>query len=153
MAKSELGTKRTCLKCNVKFYDLNKEDIHCPECGTSVNENTESNVPDIEVLQDAVTPEKSDTTVPLDSAGDTNNIPDLIEVINNPELEDNPILIDDDDSEEEEEEEEEEDDIISNIDIPELENDDLADADEDPFLVEDDDDNSDIVIKKPNDDE
>ncbi len=32
MAKSELGTKRLCAGCGAKFYDLNKDPIHCPKC-------------------------------------------------------------------------------------------------------------------------
>ena len=34
MAKSELGTKRLCAGCGAKFYDLNKDPISCPKCGT-----------------------------------------------------------------------------------------------------------------------
>ena len=34
MAKLELGTKRLCASCGAKFYDLNKDPIHCPKCGT-----------------------------------------------------------------------------------------------------------------------
>ncbi|MEN3929959.1 TIGR02300 family protein [Microvirga sp. W0021] len=34
MAKPELGTKRQCASCNAKFYDLNKDPIVCPKCGT-----------------------------------------------------------------------------------------------------------------------
>ena len=33
MAKPELGTKRLCASCGVKFYDLNKDPIYCPKCG------------------------------------------------------------------------------------------------------------------------
>ena len=33
MAKPELGTKRLCASCGTKFYDLNKDPIHCPKCG------------------------------------------------------------------------------------------------------------------------
>lgn len=33
MAKPELGTKRTCLSCGTKFYDLNRDPILCPKCG------------------------------------------------------------------------------------------------------------------------
>ncbi len=33
MAKPELGTKRLCASCAAKFYDLNKDPIHCPKCG------------------------------------------------------------------------------------------------------------------------
>ena len=34
MAKPELGTKRLCGGCGAKFYDLNKNPIACPKCGT-----------------------------------------------------------------------------------------------------------------------
>ena len=34
MAKPELGTKRLCANCGAKFYDLSKDPIHCPKCGT-----------------------------------------------------------------------------------------------------------------------
>jgi len=33
VAKPELGTKRLCASCGAKFYDLNKDPIHCPKCG------------------------------------------------------------------------------------------------------------------------
>jgi uncharacterized protein (TIGR02300 family) len=34
VAKAELGTKRLCANCGAKFYDLNKDPIHCPKCET-----------------------------------------------------------------------------------------------------------------------
>ena len=33
MAKPELGTKRQCLSCAAKFYDLGRDPILCPKCG------------------------------------------------------------------------------------------------------------------------
>ena len=33
MAKPELGTKRQCMSCGAKFYDLSKDPIVCPKCG------------------------------------------------------------------------------------------------------------------------
>ena len=35
MAKPELGTKRLCGSCAAKFYDLSKDPIICPKCGTT----------------------------------------------------------------------------------------------------------------------
>ena len=35
MANPELGTKRLCASCGAKFYDLNKDPIHCPKCGAA----------------------------------------------------------------------------------------------------------------------
>jgi uncharacterized protein (TIGR02300 family) len=34
VAKPELGTKRLCASCGAKFYDLSKDPIICPKCGT-----------------------------------------------------------------------------------------------------------------------
>jgi len=34
MAKPELGTKRVCVSCGARFYDLAKAPATCPKCGT-----------------------------------------------------------------------------------------------------------------------
>jgi uncharacterized protein (TIGR02300 family) len=34
MAKPELGTKRLCVSCGARFYDLTKQPAVCPKCGT-----------------------------------------------------------------------------------------------------------------------
>ena len=34
MVKPELGTKRVCVACGAKFYDLMKVPAVCPKCGT-----------------------------------------------------------------------------------------------------------------------
>src|ERR1700738_2770420 len=34
MAKPELGTKRVCVSCGTRFYDLTKSPAICPKCGT-----------------------------------------------------------------------------------------------------------------------
>ena len=34
MAKPELGTKRVCVSCSTRFYDLTKVPAVCPKCGT-----------------------------------------------------------------------------------------------------------------------
>jgi uncharacterized protein (TIGR02300 family) len=34
VAKPELGIKRLCAGCGAKFYDLNRDPISCPKCGT-----------------------------------------------------------------------------------------------------------------------
>ena len=33
MMKPNLGIKRTCLSCEVRFFDLNKNPAICPKCG------------------------------------------------------------------------------------------------------------------------
>jgi uncharacterized protein (TIGR02300 family) len=34
VAKPDWGTKRVCLNCGARFYDLNRDSIVCPACGT-----------------------------------------------------------------------------------------------------------------------
>ena len=34
MAKPELGTKRVCVSCSTRFYDLTKVPAVCPKCAT-----------------------------------------------------------------------------------------------------------------------
>src|SRR5579885_212146 len=34
MAKPEWGTKRICPNCGARYYDLQREPIVCPKCGT-----------------------------------------------------------------------------------------------------------------------
>ena len=33
MAKADLGTKRACLACGMRFYDFSRSPILCPGCG------------------------------------------------------------------------------------------------------------------------
>lgn len=33
MAQPELGSKRVCVSCGARFYDLQKEPAVCPKCG------------------------------------------------------------------------------------------------------------------------
>ena len=42
MAKAEWGTKRTCLSCGARFYDLRREPIVCPACGATVDATAQS---------------------------------------------------------------------------------------------------------------
>lgn len=37
MAKQDLGKKRRCASCGMKFYDFNKPKIACPSCQTAFN--------------------------------------------------------------------------------------------------------------------
>ena len=37
MAKQDLGKKRRCASCGMRFYDFNKAKIECPGCQTEFN--------------------------------------------------------------------------------------------------------------------
>ena len=45
MAKPELGAKRQCQACGAKFFDLNKDPIVCPKCGTVFQGAARTRVP------------------------------------------------------------------------------------------------------------
>ncbi len=34
--KQDLGHKRTCPHCGVKYYDFYQDELDCPECGKSI---------------------------------------------------------------------------------------------------------------------
>ena len=36
MAKREWGAKHTCMSCGVKFYDLHRNPVACPKCGSEI---------------------------------------------------------------------------------------------------------------------
>ncbi|MED5339102.1 MAG: TIGR02300 family protein, partial [Pseudomonadota bacterium] len=38
MIKVSWGTKRFCLSCSRKFFDLNRKNIECPYCGSAFSE-------------------------------------------------------------------------------------------------------------------
>ncbi|QQR69137.1 MAG: TIGR02300 family protein [Alphaproteobacteria bacterium] len=42
MAKPEWGTKRICLSCGTRFYDLKKAKPSCPECGAVFDPEAQS---------------------------------------------------------------------------------------------------------------
>jgi uncharacterized protein (TIGR02300 family) len=37
VVKPEWGTKRICLSCGARFYDMNREPIVCPACSTALD--------------------------------------------------------------------------------------------------------------------
>lgn len=115
MAKADRGTKRQCLSCATKFYDLNRDPILCPNCGTQFKLDTDIKPTKNEVLDDIDTDEV-EVDVAAASVG--------AEVISLDDAEDD------------------EDDVIENLPDVDLEDDDepLSTDDDDAFLEEDDED-------------
>ena len=62
MAKPELGAKRQCQACGAKFFDLNKDPIVCPKCGTVFQGAARARAPAKEQEEDTelVTPQGVD---------------------------------------------------------------------------------------------
>lgn len=114
MAKPELGTKRQCESCGAKFFDLNRDPIVCPKCGTTFQAaamapRARAAAEEDETEADQATPD----TVSLEEAEDTDAKVAAVAVP------DDDIDIGDDDATDDtflEEEEEENDDVSGLID-------------------------------------
>ena len=100
MAKPELGTKRLCPSCGAKYYDLNRNPVTCPKCGTvfeavmtsraakaaKVEETPEDDEEDDDVAApEIVTLEEADA----EAEGGDDDVPDL---------EDTDVDLDDDEN-------------------------------------------------------
>jgi len=119
VAKPELGTKRLCPGCGAKYYDLNRNPITCPKCGTIFETVMTSRAAkaakaaaaqeDDEEEEDVAAPE----IVSLEEADAENDSSDDV-----PDLEDDDdVEIDDDDDDDDVfiEDDDEEDDSVPGI--------------------------------------
>lgn len=114
MAKPELGAKRQCQACGAKFFDLNRDPIVCPKCGSVFQGATAR-------AERATAKEEENEDEPANSAGVEMVSLDEVEAAEekaaDPVVDD--IDVDDDESADDaflEEEEEDEDDVSSLID-------------------------------------
>lgn len=120
MTKAELGTKRVCPNCGSKYYDLNRDPIVCPRCGTvfevvAVSTRGRKPAPEVEEAPDEPKSE-SVTTISLEEADEeaTESGAVKIEGDEGEEIED-----DEDDTflaPEEEDEDDDVDDIVGDVD-------------------------------------
>ncbi len=112
MAKPELGAKRQCQACGAKFFDLNKDPIICPKCGTVFQGATRARAASKEDEEDAeVSAPAGVDMVSLDdvAAGEEKVVETVVEDI---DVEDDGGEVEDDSFLEEEEEDE---DDVSNL--------------------------------------
>ena len=123
LAKPELGEKRICLECSTKYYDLNKDPITCPKCGTIFEIHTADKAkPETEAEPGAV----------------KENEEEEVEV-------DGPEIISLEDAEDDDGATVDGDDVPDDIpDVP-IDDDDDGDTDDDTFLEDDDDDNDNLA--------
>jgi uncharacterized protein (TIGR02300 family) len=97
MTKPELGTKRVCVNCSTRFYDLGKSPAICPKCSTEQPPDQPrirrpaGNVAEEKRPVKAATPELEDAGVEVedveadadeDVLEDTSDIEDDADVIN-----------------------------------------------------------------------
>ena len=94
MAKPEWGTKRVCLSCSARFYDMMRDPIVCPSCETvfdptanlktrktrsstkvAVEEKKETKkVAEVEDEEDVEAEEEADDDADVDSDSDSDNV-------------------------------------------------------------------------------
>jgi uncharacterized protein (TIGR02300 family) len=112
VAKPDLGSKRQCQNCGAKFFDLNRDPILCPKCGSVFQVVAATRAPArAAVADDEATPDAAAELVPLEDA-DASDSKAVAAV-------EDDIEIEDDDTADETflaEEEEEDDDVTGLID-------------------------------------
>lgn len=112
MAKPDLGAKRQCQACGAKFFDLNKDPVVCPKCGTVFQGAMRARVAAKEDEEDTeVSAPAGVDMVSLDdvAAGEEKAVETAVEDI---DVEDDDASVEDDSFLEEEEEE---DDDVTNL--------------------------------------
>ncbi len=131
MAKADRGTKRQCQSCATKFYDLNRDPVLCPNCGTQFQ---------LAVVEAPVEKEEVAAVVVEDKKSDEIEV-DAAPVVAGAEV----ISLEDADDDDEDE-----DDVIENLPDVDLDDDDepVVAADDNTFLETDDDDDE-IGIEIP----
>ncbi len=86
MAKPELGSKRVCVQCGTRFYDLLKQPAICPKCGAEQPpEQPRLRRPPVTVVEDkrpkkAVSPELEDADLDIEVVEDGDVIEDAADL-------------------------------------------------------------------------
>jgi uncharacterized protein (TIGR02300 family) len=116
VAKVELGTKRQCQNCGAKFFDLNKDPIVCPKCGTIF----QGAAAVVARVRPAAKPEAEETELPAPAGVDIVSLDEVEaseEKAAEPAVDDIDVEEADDDAPDDPflEEEEEDDDDVSNL--------------------------------------
>ena len=111
MAKPELGAKRQCQTCATKFYDMGRDPILCPKCGSVFHVATLTRAPARTEDDEVETEKEAPDVVSLEEVEESENKPEAIDV-------DDEVEIDDDGEDDTflEEEEGDDDDVSGLID-------------------------------------
>jgi uncharacterized protein (TIGR02300 family) len=115
VAKPELGAKRQCQSCGIKFFDMNKEPILCPKCGAVFHVVALTRAPRGAAAapeEEAQTEKEGADTISLDEVAEDEKKLEAVDV-------DDDVELDDDSGDDDtflEEEEEEDDDVTGLID-------------------------------------
>ena len=118
MAKADLGTKRACLACGMRFYDFSRSPIICPGCGAEFD--PENSIKSRKGRPSAKTASRADVdTTDDDQIEDDDDADELTDAVVD-DNDDDDIDFDDDDD----------DDVDVDDDGPGIIQDDISDDDE-----------------------
>jgi uncharacterized protein (TIGR02300 family) len=95
MAKADLGTKRACLACGMRFYDFSRSPIICPGCGAEFD--PENIIKSLKVRPAAKTTSRADVDVTDDDQIENDDDADELTDAVVDDNDDDDIDFDDDD--------------------------------------------------------
>jgi uncharacterized protein (TIGR02300 family) len=130
MAKVELGLKRSCLSCGMRFYDFKRSPIICPGCGTEFDpENL------IKGRKSRAAPKSVAKAGVSDDADDLDETEfddeDVDVVVNKDDDDDVDVVVNKDDDDDDDDIDFDEDDVdVDDTDGPGIIQDDITDGDE-----------------------
>ncbi|MCH2395574.1 MULTISPECIES: TIGR02300 family protein [Oceanibaculum] len=146
MVKPEWGVKRTCHSCGAKFYDLKRDPIVCPKCGTTFDFETALKSRKVRTVADAKpVPAKAKAKVRPVKDEDTDALEDIEDIEDVEDVDDDDVLA----------EEEDADDTLDDVVVtgPKRVASDDEDEDEDIDLDLDDDDEDEALLVDEDEDD
>ncbi len=155
LAKADLGIKRTCPSCGVRFYDLQKRPIECPKCAftfepEALYKQRRQRQPEPQAVEPEADREEEDAEEAEEEEVEAEAAEPVKAKAKKKLSSDEDEEADDEDDGEETEEDFEEA-GMSVVDADEDEADDLADLDDDD--VEDSDDEEDLLVDEDDEDD
>ncbi|MCI0429524.1 MAG: TIGR02300 family protein [Rhodospirillales bacterium] len=132
MAKPEWGTKRICHSCGTRFYDLLRDPIVCPSCGTEFDPEALLRTRRSRAVVSEREPAVAEAAVPEPEAAEieaeTEAAEEVEEAEEATEGEEAAVVEDAEEQEKTEEEEEEEEDVIEDASELGEDEDDMAEV-------------------------
>jgi uncharacterized protein (TIGR02300 family) len=99
VVKPEWGVKRTCHSCGAKFYDLKRDPIVCPKCGTTFDFETALKSRKVRTVAEAKpVPAKAKAKARPVKDEDTDALEDIEDVEDVEDVGDDDVLAEDDDT-------------------------------------------------------
>lgn len=99
VVKPEWGVKRTCHSCGAKFYDLKRDPIVCPKCGTTFDFETALKSRKVRTVADAKpVPAKAKAKARPVKDEDTDALEDIEDIEDVEDVDDDDVLAEEEDA-------------------------------------------------------